>query len=317
MLHSHSGNSDWMLLQGEAQAELNKLEDGCIQCVITSPPYWALRDYGNDEQVGLEASPIEYITRLTDIFREVRRVLKPDGVCWIVIGDSYAGKGGGKQGKTGQRATRTFTAENIRNKSGENLKDKDLVAIPWELGLAMRADGWWLRHVGIWHKPNAMPARLKDRPTVDYEYVLMLTKSAHYYYDHEAGREPRLSPAREVKDWREREYDQSFLPKNMQQRGKKGRPSGPVSSHPTLRNRRSVWSIATTPFTGAHFAVYPEKLVDPLILTGSQPGDVVLDPFAGSGTTGVVALRHHRKFVGIDLNHEYCDIARTRIIESR
>jgi DNA modification methylase len=257
---------------------LADIEAGSVQTCVTSPPYWGLRDYGHDGQLGLESTPDEYVARMVGVFREVRRVLADDGTLWLNLGDSYAtgaGKvgdhpGGGVQGASWRGATTSPNRLPI-----EGFKPKDLVGIPWRVAFALQADGWWLRQDIIWHKPNPMPESIRDRCTKSHEYLFLLAKSERYFYDNEAIAEQAL--------------------------------------HSDTRNRRSVWTIATKPFKGAHFAVMPEALAEPCVLAGSRADDLVLDPFSGSGTVGVVALRHGRRFVGVELNPEYAEIARDRI----
>ena len=270
------------IIVGDVRTALSSIPDCSIQTCITSPPYWGLRDYGNDGQLGLELTPEEYVANMVAVFREVRRVLAYDGTLWLNLGDSYA--------------------------SG-----KQLVGIPWRVAFALQADGWYLRQDIIWHKPNPMPESVKDRCTKAHEYVFLLTKSAQYFYDAAAVAEKSLRPNAVgiiggPKAHREPPITQSD-PRYRAGSEQWGR-SVQVGA---TRNRRSVWTIATKPFTGAHFAVMPEALVEPCILAGSKPDDLVLDPFAGSGTVGVVALRHGRNFVGTELNPEYASLAESRI----
>jgi len=278
-------NSQFMILIGDAKEKLKELETESIQSVITSPPYWGLRDYGNDEQIGQEETPDKYINNMVEVFNNVLRVLKKDGTLWLNIGDSYS---------------------SIRNEK-IGVKKKDLVGIPWMLAFALRKNGWYLRQDIIWAKPNPMPESVRDRCTKSHEYIFMLTKSEKYYYDHNAIREPRTS-----------------VGSNHQFGGKKyNDPDNPiygsiqsVYESDGKRNKRDVWSITTQPFKDAHFAVMPEALVEPCILAGSKVDDLILDPFAGSGTVGVVAKKHNRKFIGIELNPDYAKIANDRINET-
>jgi len=274
-----------MILIGDAKEKLKELETESIQSVITSPPYWGLRDYGNDEQIGQEETPDKYIDNMVEVFNNVLRVLKKDGTLWLNIGDSYS---------------------SIRNEK-IGVKKKDLVGIPWMLAFALRKNGWYLRQDIIWAKPNPMPESVRDRCTKSHEYIFMLTKSEKYYYDHNAIREPRTS-----------------VGSNHQFGGKKyNDPDNPiygsiqsVYESDGKRNKRDVWNITTQPFKDAHFAVMPEALVEPCILAGSRVDDLILDPFAGSGTVGVVAKKHNRKFIGIELNPDYAKIANDRINET-
>lgn len=268
------------ILVGDALTRLKGLPGESVQCCVTSPPYWGLRDYGVNGQLGLEKTPEEYVSHMVEVFREVRRVLRKDGTLWIVLGDSYSAK--------------------------------RLVGIPWRIALALQVDGWYLRSDIIWNKPNPMPESVTDRPTKAHEYIFLMTKCVKYHYNADAIREPHSSSGKVV-DWRDRVHDQSRLPKGMRQNGQKGTPSGVAGFHPKGRNRRTVWKIPTTPFPEAHFAVFPEKLVETCILAGCPEGGVVLDPFMGSGTTGLVALKIGRGFIGIELNPGYVKLAEQRI----
>lgn len=274
-----------MILIGDAKEKLKELETESIQSVITSPPYWGLRDYGHDNQIGREETPDQYIDNMVEVFDEVFRVLKTDGTLWLNIGDVYS---------------------SIRNEK-IGIKKKDLVGIPWMLAFALRMNGWYLRQDIIWAKTNPMPESVRDRCTKSHEYIFMLTKSEKYYYNHDAIREPRTSTGG-----------------NHQFGGKKyNDPDNPiygsiqsVYESDGKRNKRDVWSITTQPFKDAHFAVMPELLVEPCLLAGSKPNDVILDPFAGSGTVGVVAKKHNRNFIGIELNPDYAKMASDRINET-
>jgi len=263
------------IIVGDSRQLLTEFDDNTFQMCVTSPPYWGLRDYGIEGQIGAEPTLDEYINDLVAIFREVRRTLKEDGTLWLNIGDSYT-----SGGRTWRQADKRNPARGMsyRPPTPEGLKPKDLIGVPWRLALALQADGWYLRSDIIWEKPNGQPESVKDRPTRNHEYLFLFSKSESYYYDHEAIKEP-------TKD------------------GK------------SLRNRRSVWSIKTTPFKGAHFAVFPPELVRYCVLAGSQPNTTVLDPFLGSGTTGMVCLDNQREFVGIELNEDYAEIARERTSE--
>jgi DNA modification methylase len=323
------------ILVGDACEMLRTLPAESVHCCVTSPPYWGLRCYGVDGQLGLEKTPEEYVAKMVDVFREVWRVLRPDGNLWLNLGDCYAtgaGKvgehpGGGKQGAkwkgdhskgrgTPSRADGSRERKYVGPKVQPNrlpipgLKPKDLVGIPWMVAFALRSDGWWLRNDQIWAKKNPMPESVRDRFTRAHEFVFHLTKSRNYFFDGDATREPHTSfgrpPGNKSRIYLDRD------PKHHT--GEKRRPDGGKSFHPKGRNRRTVWSIAVRPFKGAHFAVFPEKLAEPCILAGSPRGGLVLDPFAGSGTTGVVALKHGRDFVGIDLNPKYAEMARARLV---
>ena len=312
------------ILVGDVRTRLAEIPDASVQTCITSPPYWGLRDYGQDEQIGLEQSPQDYVDAMVEVFREVKRVLRDDGTLWLNLGDSYVGgKGSSGQGSAEYQAKRADSGMSInqhyQNIGGQKvtrptdnmkilreslLKPKDLVGIPWRVAFALQADGWYLRQDIIWAKPNPMPESVADRCTKSHEYIFLLTKSAKYYYDHIAIKEPSVT-----QDNSNRDRDASKL-NNTPGRTKMG---GLKTNNYEMRNKRDVWFIATKPFKGAHFAVMPEKLVEPSVLAGSQEGDTVLDPFTGSGTVAVVALRHNRKFIGVELNPEYAEIAVERI----
>lgn len=292
-----------MIINGNA---LNlPIASNTIQCVVTSPPYFGLRDYGVSGQLGLEHTPEEYIANMVMVFREVWRVLKNDGTLWLNIGDSYAGsgKGGQSEEKRSQNWQPVYGA-----KGGTfGLKPKDLIGIPWMLAFALRADGWYLRSDIIWSKLNPMPESVKDRPTKSHEYLFLLSKNRSYYYNAEAIAEPvadsTANDVRIVKDGMLPRYGGKKYTENPEQfyRTK----SGNIYDIRPLRNKWTVWSIATQPIKAAHFATFPEKLVEPCILAGSRPGDVVLDPFLGSGTVSRVALKHNRLSLGVDLNMDY------------
>ena len=256
------------VITGEALAVLQSLPSGCIQAVVTSPPYWSLRDYDIPGQIGLENDPAAFVDRLVKVFDEVRRVLAEDGSLWLNIGDSYTS--GGRTWRAPDKKN-PVRAMSTRPPTPDGLKSKELVGIPWRLAFALQAAGWYLRSDVIWRKPNAMPESVKDRPTRSHEYLFFLTKAERYYYDYEA--------VRETND----------------------------------RAVRSVWDINTQPFPEAHFATFPPALAEPCIRLSTQPGDLVLDPFLGSGTVAQVAIEHGRPFIGIELNPEYVAIARRRI----
>lgn len=266
-----------MIHTGDSLTVLQTLPAASVQCCVTSPPYWGLRDYGHDGQIGLEETPEQYVARLVAVFAEVRRVLADDGVLWLNLGDSY---GSGKQ----------------------------LVGIPWRVAFALQADGWYLRSDTIWHKPNPMPESVRDRPTKAHEYVFLMSKSARYFYDQDATREPH-KPNTAPRPTGERSQPWAMSAIGQPQRDSKGG----VGAHPLGRNARSVWTIPTQPYSGAHFAVMPPALADRCIKSGSRVGDTVLDPFSGAGTTGMVARRLRRQYVGIELNPEFADMARQRI----
>lgn len=298
------------------------LADHSVNCVVTSPPYYGLRDYGVDGQLGLEETPEQFISNLVSVFREVWRVLRDDGVIWVNIGDSYAtGTTAARQDGTLNLGGGTNEARKIaRIGTPEGCKTKDLIGIPWMLAFALRADGWYLRSDIIWSKPNPMPESVTDRPTKAHEYLFLLSKSPRYYYDNEAVKEdavngdPRqpLGSAGVLGHVNERRRKQDELGKRQYTGFNKrwDNREEPL----TRRNRRTVWTVATEPTSEAHFATYPRKLVEPCIKAGCPAGGIVLDPFAGSGTTGIVARALGRRFVGMDLSFAYLStIARKRL----
>ena len=368
------------LYQGDALEILRRLPSSSVHTCVTSPPYWGLRDYGVDGQIGLEETPEEYVEKLVAIFREVRRVLRDDGTLWLNLGDSYA-----SGGRTTRAADRKSGAREmgVRPPTPFGLKPKDLVGIPWRVAFALQADGWYLRRDIIWHKPNAMPESVKDRPTTAHEYIFMMSKSPDYYYDAEAIMEPAVRAGdtqtfggSKGRNYRPEEGDPNYRAGSEQW--------GRTITTGDKRNKRSVWTISTRPFKGAHFAVFPPDLIEPCILAGtpekacphcgapwervmercgtvkvqngpgkskkihvgqgkhgststfntgymavrkmkgwiptcqcpdndgSGPG-IVLDPFFGSGTTGLVAQKHGRQWIGIELNPEYVEIAKKRL----
>lgn len=277
------------------------------QTCVTSPPYFGLRDYGHPGQLGLEKTPEEFIANMVEVFRCVRDVLADDGTLWLNIGDSYAndGKWGGKHAKALHGNTSIG-----RTKVQTGLKRKDLIGIPWMLAFALRADGWYLRQDIIWHKPNLMPESVTDRCTKAHEYIFLLSKSERYYFDSEAIKEPAVwAPSKQSK---EVERAPGYY-------GGKGTDSSRNDKNfkaiREMRNRRSVWTVATRPYKGAHFATFPPALIEPCILAGSRPGDIVLDPFMGSGTTAQVAKQHGRHWLGCELNESYGPLQQQRIAE--
>lgn len=301
--------ADSAILCGDALTTLRFLPDRLAQTCVTSPPYFGLRDYGGGTaEVGREKTLEAYVESLVGVFREVRRVLRDDGTLWLNTGDSYASLGGGgAQGATGQRANRRFTATGTSSKGiPEGCKPKDLIGVPWEVAFALRSDGWFLRSDIIWHKPNPMPESVTDRPTSAHEHVFLLTKSPSYFYDHEGMKEPGVCP-----------------PGTKGAKGSAARFAEPgVNSRPPeykiydgMRNRRNVWTIGSRPFRGAHFATMPVELAAICVKGGSRERDLVLDPFAGAGTTGVAAIQNGRKFIGVELNPEYVKMANERILQ--
>ena len=269
------------ILLGDALAGLQQINAGAVQSCVTSPPYYALRDYDCDGQIGLEETPELYVDRLVEGFREVRRVLHNTGTAFINISDTYAGRG---------------------TKLSDSLKRKDLIGIPWMLAFALRADGWYLRSEIIWAKPNPMPESVGDRPTRSHETVFLLTKRPIYYYDAEAIMEPCVKGA-----------DGSLFTQGKTGVNQGEKVSKAERANGSMRNSRDVWTITPTPFAGAHFATMPTTLAERCIRAGSRPGDLVLDPFLGSATTALAANRLNREAVGCELNADYADISVARL----
>jgi DNA modification methylase len=292
------------LLNGDCREVLKSLPDESVNCCVCSPPYFGLRDYGVNGQIGLEPTPATYVANLVVLFREVRRVLRADGTLWMNLGDSYAndGKWGGYTG--GKHCKALHCSPIGRNKRYTGLKPKDLIGIPWMVAFALRDDGWYLRSDIIWAKPNPMPESVTDRPTKMHEYLFLMAKSERYFYDGDAVREPynEASLSRYTYQFQGSTSPGRHQPGNTDERYKEHRDGDP---NPAGRNKRSVWTITTAPYKEAHFATYPPDLIKPCILAGCPVGGVVLDPFAGSGTTGMVALELGRRAVLIELNAEY------------
>lgn len=290
------------IMVGDAVARLRELSDGSVRTCVTSPPYWGLRDYGNDGQLGLESTPQEFIENLCEVFHEVRRVLADDGTLWVNLGDTYA--------------------------------EKSLAGIPWRFAFAMQDRGWYLRQDIIWAKPNPMPESVTDRCTKSHEYVFLLTKNPRYYFDHEAIKEPSSaeSTAREKRGRSEGHKNANGVPGQTVHSMHKPRFGGQkygdnddkkfatYSGNEYVangtRNKRSVWTVTTKGYKEAHFAVYPPELITPCVLAGSGEGDTVLDPFSGSGTTGEVALRNGREYIGVELNPDYAELSQRRITKA-
>lgn len=302
-----------LILCGDAVEQLRTLEPESVHCCVTSPPYFNLRDYGTPGQLGREATPEEYVDKLIQVFREVRRVLRPDGTLRLNLGDSYT-SGGRKTSDFDQKLP--ARSANQRPRTPNGMKSKDLMGIPWAVAFALRADGWYLRQDIIWHKPNAMPESVRDRCTKSHEYIFLLSKSERYYFDVDAIREPFATPPR---TGQRRSYPPGCSSSFGLDRGhmeQRGNFAG-LPLHSGGRNKRDVWTISTSGFKGAHFAVFPEKLVEPCILAGCPEGGLVLDSFMGSGTTGLVAQHLGRCFVGIDVNPDYCAMAAERIAKGK
>ncbi len=316
------------------------LEDNSIDCCVTSPPYWGLRDYNNRDQIGLEKTPEEFVKKMVAVFTEVHRVLKPAGTLWLNLGDSYAHNGAAyhshKSTLIGRRQGEEMGQAKRFIKQGAGLKRKDLLGIPWMVAFALRAAGWYLRQDIIWAKPNPMPESVKDRCTKAHEYIFMLTKSPDYYYDAAAIREAAAPSS--ITRWNQDIEQQKGSdripgktngamkavggPKKDKQGGHSRRHDGfndcwdnlsKVEQQALGANKRSVWTVSTKPFAGAHFATFPEDLITPCILAGCPKDGIVLDPFMGAGTTALVSLSHGRKFIGLELNPEYISIANKRL----
>jgi len=304
---------------GDCLEVLRTMPHESVQCCVTSPPYWGLRDYGHDGQIGLESTPEAYVGRMVEVFREVRRVLREDGTLWLNLGDSYAGNGAISQAAT-EADKKTATVGALLNGSQRRvgtvpgLKPKDLVGIPWRVAFALQADGWYLRQDIIWHKPNPMPESVTDRCTKAHEYVFLMAKSQRYYYDAEAISEASKYPEDNRKA-RQKASDYESMMGNGGQIRAVINPKG-ARSYAT-RNHRSVWTVCTKPYSGAHFAVMPPDLVKPCILAGCPEGGVVLDPFMGSGTVAAVAQDAGRRAIGIELNPEYCKLIAKRFKQRR
>jgi DNA modification methylase len=346
-----------VIYTGDAISVLRGLPENSVHCCVTSPPYWGLRDYGTgqwvgglpdcdhqnhhgeqgrtgqradrtftgaqnffknecrkcgakrtDNQIGLEDTPQDYVARLVEVFSEVRRVLKPDGTLWLNLGDSYAndGKWGGATGGKHVSALHGEPIGRARRKTG--LKPKDLIGIPWRVAFALQADGWWLRSDIVWAKPAPMPESVTDRPTRSHEYIFLLAKSEQYYYDYEAVKEKAVSSHPSGNG-----YKRSSRLTYQDEQGSRGSDEQWQPS-PT-RNLRDVWTVGAQPFPEAHFATFPPRLIEPCVIAGCPEGGTVLDPLFGAGTTGVVARKHRRKFIGIELNPEYVAMAERRMAQ--
>ena len=293
------------ILQGNSLEILKNIPDKSIQTCITSPPYWGLRDYGTDEQLGLEETPEQYVENMVLLFREVRRILKDDGTLWLNLGDSYGSSTGSIYGISNSKKYSEGDLNFNRPSRPSNIKQKNLMGIPWRVAFALQADGWYLRQDIIWHKPNPMPESVTDRCTKSHEYIFLMTKSAQYYYDHEAIMEKTTDSYQGKRG--------KLKHRNKTQSAMGDRVFNVEYTPEMTRNKRSVWTIPTRSYKEAHFAVFPDELIKPCILAGSAKGDIVLDPFFGSGTTGLVALRSRRNFIGIELNSEYISIANKRL----
>ena len=304
------------ILIGDCRNLLREMPEKSVHTCVTSPPYFGLRDYGMDDQIGLEQTPEAFVAEMVAVFREVKRVLRDDGTLWLNLGDSYASYRDGKatpdttrgdsegtlvpKGSAKNRMASTF--------AGSSIKHKDLIGIPWRVALALQADGWYLRQDIIWHKPNPMPESVTDRCTKAHEYIFLLSKSPQYYFDHEAIKEPVANSSIS-------RLSQNNLPNQLGSDRVPFKTNGTMKAvgNTEIRNKRSVWTITTKPFKGAHFATFPPDLIEPCILAGCPEGGTVLDPFGGAGTTGLVASRHGRNAILCELNPEYAELAKNRI----
>ena len=305
------------IICADALDGLKVLEDESVDMCVTSPPYYGLRDYGTERQIGMEESPQEYVKNLTEIFMEVHRVLKPTGTLWLNIGDSYAGSGKGPMSLAvaGNGKNKTLYEKNKRvqevPKTWAGIKPKDMIGIPWMLAFSLRENGWYLRSDIIWKKRNCLPESVKDRPTKCYEHIFLLSKEKQYYYDYKAIQEPLMdvSKARYKRG-------RSANSKYVGQQGITQVRENFSDFDQEFRRKRDVWEVSTNTYKmDEHFAMYPEKLIEPCILAGSPKGGIVLDPFFGSGTTGAVSKRLGRQYVGIEINPKYCEKAGQRIAQ--
>ena len=315
---------------GDCRKVLAEMPEKSVQCCVTSPPYFGLRDYGNDDQIGLEQTPEAFVAELVQVFQGVKRVLKDDGTLWLNLGDSYASSGGksqpqpdasgglgnkklGTRGEQGSSAS--YGGFENPNTIGKGIKPKDLIGIPWRVAFALQADGWYLRQDIIWSKPNPMPESVTDRCTKAHEYIFLLSKSPKYFYDNKAIMESALYGEQHAKKSTSWGTDRKHPNKaNVEKYAFKGENNtcSKMEDGTHGRNKRSVWEVTTKPYSGAHFATFPPDLIKPCILAGTKAGDTVLDPFGGSGTTGMVALELGRSAELIELNPDYAEIAEGR-----
>ena len=322
------------IITGDSLTVLRTIPDESVNCCVTSPPYFGLRDYGVKGQLGLESTPEAYVHKLVEVFREVHRVLRKDGTLWLNLGDSYASPGKDRTEKqaTAKSTLRGGSRNQIsilkqQNKITAGLKPKDLIGIPWRVAFALQADGWYLRQDIIWAKPNPTPESVTDRCTKSHEYIFMLAKSKKYYYNNEAIKEPGIymDTTRDAKPQDRRIVYKDYDGKNHDKQRDHGRRHCGFNDRwdamtkfeqcGAMRNKRDVWTVSTKSFSEAHFAVFPEDLIFPCILAGCPDDGVVLDPFFGAGTTGVVCKKLNRKYIGIELNPKYVEMAERRIMQ--
>lgn len=314
-----------MILQGDCRDVLDfSVASGSVHTCVTSPPYFGLRDYGVDGQIGLEPTPDAYVVALVEVFRSVRDALRDDGTLWLNLGDSYAANRSYQVPSTkgGPKHSPGQSAGGRASEVPAGLKPKDLIGIPWRVALALQADGWYLRQDIIWHKPNPMPESVTDRCTKAHEYLFLMSKSERYYFDHEAIKEPAVGANSHDATGRTKQRGLRDTFKRANSKRAAVIPGQSVGTHRPdraesefdvfTRNKRSVWTVPTRPYKGAHFATFPPALIEPCVLAGAPPGGLVLDPFNGSGTTGEVALRHGRQYLGIELKPEYITLSHER-----
>ena len=308
------------LIIGDCVNSMKSMPEQSVNCCVTSPPYFGLRDYGVDGQIGLEETPEQYVAKMVEVFREVRRVLRDDGTLWLNIGDSYARQAGDDSKKDPKSINTGYSAvvaggaaKKGNNRPPAGCKPKDLIGIPWMLAFALRADGWYLRQEIIWHKPNPMPESVKDRCTKAHEQIFLLSKSPRYYFDSEAVKEDAVGGQSGKAASFKRENSKRSQTVLGQGHGTHRPEREDVAYNGEKRNRRSVWSVATRPYKGAHFATFPPALIEPCILAGCPEGGVVLDPFGGSGTTAGVAVAHGRNAIICELNPDYGLLSQERV----
>ena len=304
------------IIIGDCFQELKKIPDNVFDCCITSPPYYRMRDYGVPEQIGNEETPYEYIEKLTRIFGEVKRCMKENGTLWVNIGDGYGGSGKGAAfypetlKDSLQKSNMGSYKQNVMKGrySDKSIKKKDMMGIPWMLAFALRDSGWYLRQDIIWEKPNPMPESVKDRCTKSHEYIFLFSKSPEYYFDNEAIKEPTVYKTGSREDKKQGE----FQGKRHAHEGFK-HISDSFRAIRDTKNKRDVWRVPVSTYRGAHFATFPVDLVIPMVLAGTKPGGVILDPFAGSGTVAEVAVRLQRSYVAVELNPEYEKLIEERV----
>ena len=305
-----AGEQPWSLYVGDARTVLAQMSAGSADCIVTSPPYWGKRDYGVIGQYGQEGTPAGYVDTMRDVFREARRVLADDGTCWLNLGDSYSVGGGGATG------IHAYLGEHLTTHRASGLGAKNLLGLPWRVALALQEDGWILRNAVVWHKPNAMPESVRDRLNCRHELLFLLVKSPAYWFDLDPIREPHTAATR-----RERPTTRGGRTRPPGHPGSPARPGVTTARrdgirHPNGRNPGDVWSIPTRPYKGPHFAAYPIGLPLRCIAAGCKPGGTVLDPFAGSGTTGLAAIQLGRRFTGIDISPNFARLAADRITQA-